>query len=162
MVLYHYFWFNDKLWWTRIVSIICHHKFLFGIAIWFTKLSWPEDSGFFGRRVKLPLVCQTLSLFIAERQAGKLWIPSFKGFGLKWLETERRSTVSVADALSTRPLSFFYRCFLMTIWCTSPLPRENASWLEDPGQKYAKEKNRILGGKLAVFQCFVSNLTNTL
>ena len=38
---------------------------------------------------------------IAERQAGKLWIPIFIVFGLTRLGIEPKSTVSVADALST-------------------------------------------------------------
>ena len=41
---------------------------------------------------------------IAERQAGKLRIPIFIVFGLTRPEIESVSTVSVADALSTRPL----------------------------------------------------------
>ena len=41
---------------------------------------------------------------IAESQAGKLWIPIFIVFGLTRPGIEPESTVSVADALSTRPL----------------------------------------------------------
>ena len=40
----------------------------------------------------------------AERQAGKLRIPIFIVFGLTRLGIEPESTVSVADALPTRPL----------------------------------------------------------
>ena len=68
---------------------------------------WP-----FGLRVKLPPAHLstthgggfTLSLLIAERQAGKLWIPIFIVFGLTRPGIEPESTASVADALSTRPL----------------------------------------------------------
>ena len=68
--------------------------------------------GPFGLRVKLPPAHLstthgggfTLSLFNVERQAGKLWIPIFIVFGLTRLGIEPESTVSVADALSTRPL----------------------------------------------------------
>ena len=41
---------------------------------------------------------------IAERQAGKLWIPIFIVFGLTRPGIELESTASVADTLSTRPL----------------------------------------------------------
>ena len=41
---------------------------------------------------------------IAERQAGKLWIPPFIVFGLTGPGIELESTASVAYALSTRPL----------------------------------------------------------
>ena len=44
---------------------------------------------------------------IAERQAGKLWIPIFIVFGLTRPGIEPVSTASVADALSTRPLIGF-------------------------------------------------------
>ena len=63
----------------------------------------------FGLRVKSPPVyhsrwrLHTVAL-IAERQAGKLCIPIFIVFGLTRLGIEPESTVSVADALSTRPL----------------------------------------------------------
>ena len=68
--------------------------------------------GPFGLRVKLPPahLCTThggsftLSLLIAERQAGKLWIPIFIVFGLTQPGIEPESTASVADALSTRTL----------------------------------------------------------
>ena len=56
----------------------------------FAHLSTTRDGGF------------TLSFFIAERQAGKLWIPIFVVFGLTRPGIESRSSASVADALSTR------------------------------------------------------------
>ena len=68
--------------------------------------------GPFGLRVKLPPAppvyrtrrrLHTVPL-IAERQAGKLWIPIFIVFGLTRPGIERESFASVADALSTRPL----------------------------------------------------------
>ena len=49
---------------------------------------------------------------IAERQAGKLWIPIFIVFCLIRPGIEPRSTDSVADALSTRPM------YLCTLICT--------------------------------------------
>ena len=64
--------------------------------------------GPFGLRVKLPPVyhirwrLHTVPL-IDERQAGKLRIPIFTVFGLSRPGIEPESTVSVADALSTRP-----------------------------------------------------------
>ena len=65
--------------------------------------------GPFGLRVKLPPVYYTRQRlhtvpFNAERQAGKLCIPIFIVFGLTRPGIESESTVSVADALSTRPL----------------------------------------------------------
>ena len=69
--------------------------------------------GTFGLRVKLPPVhlstthgawrVHTVPL-IAERQAGKLCTPIFMVFGLTRLGIEPESTVSVENALSTRPL----------------------------------------------------------
>ena len=47
------------------------------------------------------------SRFIVERQAGKLWIPSFIVFGLTRPGIEPRLSVSVAEALSIRPLIGF-------------------------------------------------------
>ena len=52
----------------------------------------------------------TLSLFIAERQAGELRTPSFIVFGLTRPEIEPDSLASVADALSTRLLIRFVHC----------------------------------------------------
>ena len=49
----------------------------------------------------------TLSLLIAERQAGKLCIPMFMVVGLTRPGIESVSSVAVADALSTRPLIGF-------------------------------------------------------
>ena len=46
----------------------------------------------------------TLSVFIAEHQAGKVSIPLFMDFGLIRPGIEHKSTVLVADDLSTRPL----------------------------------------------------------
>ena len=51
----------------------------------------------------------TLYLFIAERQARKLWTTIFIAFGLTQLRMEPESTVSVADSLSTRLLIGLYR-----------------------------------------------------
>ena len=42
--------------------------------------------------------------FNAQRQSGKLWIPIYTVFGLTRRVIEPVSNVSVADALSTRPL----------------------------------------------------------
>ena len=79
----------------------------------FTKLPWPEDSEGAFRPASQAAACppvyhtwrrlRTIHL-IAERQAGKLWIPIFIVFGLTRLGIEPKFTVSVADALSTRPL----------------------------------------------------------
>ena len=48
--------------------------------------------------------------FIPERQAGKLFISISIVFGFNRPETEPKSTVSVADALSTRPLIGYFYC----------------------------------------------------
>ena len=77
------------------------------------KLTWPGDSeGTFwssSQAATCPSVYHTWQRIHtvplnAERQAGKLWIPIFIVFGLTRLGIELESTVSVADALSTRPL----------------------------------------------------------
>ena len=65
--------------------------------------------GPFGLRAKVPPVYHTrrslhTNPLIAECQAGKLRISIFMVFGLTRLGIESKSTVSVADALSTRPL----------------------------------------------------------
>ena len=52
---------------------------------------------------RTPPLLHTVPL-IAERQAGKLWIPIFIVFGLTRPGIEPESTASVEDALSTRPL----------------------------------------------------------
>ena len=81
--------------------------------IWFTKLPWPGGSeGTFqssSQAATCPPVYHTrwrlhTVALIAERQAGKLWIPIFIVFGLTRLGIESKSAVSVADALSTWPL----------------------------------------------------------
>ena len=74
---------------------------------------WPEDSeGNLRSWSKLPPAHLstthgggfTLSLFNAERQAGKQWIPIFLVLGLTRPGIEPETTISVADGLSTRPL----------------------------------------------------------
>ena len=84
--------------------------------ILFTKLPWPGDSEGTFRSSSQAATCppvyhtrrrlHTVPL-IAERQAGKLWIPLFIVFGLTRPGIEPESTASVADALSTRPLIGF-------------------------------------------------------
>ena len=79
--------------------------------ILFTKLPWPGDSEGTFRSSSQAATCppvdhtqrrlHTVPL-IAERQAGKLWIPIFIVFGMTRPRIEPESTVSVADALSTR------------------------------------------------------------
>ena len=73
-----------------------------------TKLPWPGDSegtlhslseAVYQTRRRL----HTVPL-IAERQAGKLWIPSFIVFGLTRPGIELESPAAVADALSNRSL----------------------------------------------------------
>ena len=81
--------------------------------ILFTNLPWPGDSEGTFRSSSQAATCpsvyhtrrrlHTVPL-IAERQAGKLWIPVFIVFGMTRPGIEPESTVSVADALSTRPL----------------------------------------------------------
>ena len=92
--------------------------------ILFTKLPWPGDSeGIFrssSQAATCPSVYHTrwrlhIVPLIAERQAGKLWIPIFIVFGLTQPGIKPVSTVSVADALSTRPLIGFYP--LVTLMC---------------------------------------------
>ena len=86
--------------------------------ILFTKLPWPGDSeGTFrssSQAATCPPVYHTRRRlhtvpFNAEHQAGKLWIPSFIVFGLTRPGIEPESTVSVADALFTRPLIGFIK-----------------------------------------------------
>ena len=80
--------------------------------ILFTKLPWQGDSEGTFRSSSQAATCppvyhtrrrlHTIPL-IAERQAGKLWIPIFIVFGLTRPRIEPESTASVADALSTQP-----------------------------------------------------------
>ena len=65
--------------------------------------------GLFGLRVELPPVDLALRKLhavplIAERKAAKLWIPIFIVSGLTRPRIKPESTVSVTNALSTRPL----------------------------------------------------------
>ena len=88
--------------------------------ILFTKLPWPRDSEGTFRSSSQAATCppvyhtqwrlHTVPL-IAERQAGKLWIPIFIVFGLTGPGIEPKSTDSVADALSTRPPIGIYHFF---------------------------------------------------
>ena len=81
--------------------------------IFFTKLPWPGDSEGTFRSSSQAATCppvyhtrrklHTVPL-IAEREAGKLWIPIFIVFGLTRPGIEPESTASVADALSNRLL----------------------------------------------------------
>ena len=60
------------------------------------------------QQVSLP-PCSSHSPFIAERQAGKLWIPMLKS--LVWPDSESnlpKSTASKADALTTRPSELLF------------------------------------------------------
>ena len=96
--------------------------------ILFTKMPWPGDSEGTFRSSSQAATCppvyhtrwrlHTVPL-TAERQAGKLWIPIFIVFGSTRLGIEPKSTVSVADALSTRPL--FPESLVIDVW---------AAWLE--------------------------------
>ena len=103
--------FNDtkkyrQMWKHNEINCNCNY-------ILFTKLPWPGDSERTFRSSSQAATCppvyhtrrrlHTVPL-IAERQAGKLWIPIFIVFGLTRPGIEPESTVSVADALSTRPL----------------------------------------------------------
>ena len=79
--------------------------------ILFTKLPWLGDNevAFWSFQSSCSSVNRTRrrlhpAPLIAERQAGKLWIPIFIIFGLTLPGIEPQSTASVADALSTRPL----------------------------------------------------------
>ena len=101
---------NDVRWGFWLVR---HNFFLFFFFSLFTKLPWPGDSEGTFRSSSQAATCpsvyhtrwrlHTVPL-IAERQAGKLWIPIFIVFGLNRPGIEPVSTASVADALSTRPL----------------------------------------------------------
>ena len=81
--------------------------------ILFTKLPWPGNSKGTFRSSSQAATCppvyytrrrlHTVPL-IAECQAGKMWIPIFIIFGLTRPGIKPESTVSVADALSTRSL----------------------------------------------------------
>ena len=81
--------------------------------ILFIKWPWPGNSEGTFRSSSQAATCppvyhtrrklHTVPL-IAERQEWKLWIPIFVVFGLTRPGTETKSTASVADALSTRPL----------------------------------------------------------
>ena len=81
--------------------------------ILFIKLPWPWNSEETFRSstqaaTNLPVYHTRWRLhtvpLIAERQAGKLWIPIFIVFDLTRPGIKPESTVSIADALSTRPL----------------------------------------------------------
>ena len=97
--------------------------------ILFTKLPWPGDSEGTVRSSSQaatgPPVYHTQRRLhtvplIAERQAGKLWIPIFIVFGMTRSGIEPESTASVADALSTRPLIGFNDLLvLLSIQCYS-------------------------------------------
>ena len=74
----------------------------------------------FGLRVKLPPVYNTPWIFhtvplIAGLQTGKLWIPIFIIFGLTRQGIEPESTISVADAVSTRPLVSWHRIWALRL-----------------------------------------------
>ena len=112
-------------------SLICNCNYIL-----FTKLPWPGDSegtfwsssqaatcsSVYHTRWKL----HTVPL-IAERQAGKLWIPMFIVFGLTRPGIEPVSTASVADALSTRPLIGLI-CFILITIYTSLCPGNTVSF----------------------------------
>ena len=121
--------------------------------ILFTKLPWPGDSeGTFrssSQAASCPPVYHTRRKLhtvplIAERQAGKLWIPVFIVFGLTRPGIEPEFTASVADALSTRPLIGSRLCWTLvrngvledTFW--SPWPRRSSLWLWPRGLKSSK------------------------
>ena len=93
-----------------IVIVICNCNCNY---ILFTKLPWPGDSERTFRSSSQAATCppvyhsrRRLHTFplIAERQAGKLRIPIFIVFGMTRPGIEPKSTASVADALTTRPL----------------------------------------------------------
>ena len=89
-------------------QILCNCNYIL-----FIKLHWPGDSGgtfrFSSQAATCPFVYHSWRRLhniplIAERQAGKQLVPIFIVFGFTRLEIEPKSTVSVAEALSTRPL----------------------------------------------------------
>ena len=94
--------------------------------ILFTKLPWPGNSEGTFRSLSQAATCpsvyhtrwrlHTVPL-IAERQAGKLRIPIFIVFGLTRPGIEPLSTASIADALSTRPLTKIHRKTLSLLFC---------------------------------------------
>ena len=61
----------------------------------------------------MPPPHQSTTMFssTAERQARNLWMPMFIVFGLTRPEIKPEFSVSVADALSTRPLIGFNTAF---------------------------------------------------
>ena len=77
------------------------------IAISNTNLPWQGDSEkIFCLRIKLPPVYGggfTLFLFVSERESRKQRTPIFIVFRLTRLEIKFAPTVSVMEALSTRP-----------------------------------------------------------
>ena len=122
---------------NNICLVKCHKNsrvwicgpFLLSIVITFyspTKLAWPGDSEGTFRSSSQAATCpsvyhtrwrlHTVPL-IAERQAGKLWIPIFIVFGLTRPEIKPVSTASVADALSTRPLIGSFKVSSRKIHC---------------------------------------------
>ena len=86
--------------------------------------------------VKLPPVYHTqwklhTVPFIAERQAGKLWISVFIVFGLTRPKIKSRSTASAADALSTRPLdlTLLWEYYLSLFWAVFNFSPISASFV---------------------------------
>ena len=104
-LMFYFFVLSDNL---LVAYCNCNCNYIL-----FTKLPSPGDSEMTFRSSSQAATCQSVYHtrwrlhtvpLIAERQAGKLWIPIFILFGLTRPGMEPVSTVSVADALSTRPL----------------------------------------------------------
>ena len=99
----------------------------------FAKSLWPGDSEGTFRSSSQAATCPPVYhtrwrlhtvLFVAQRQAGKLWIPIFIVFGLIRPGIVPDSTVSLADAISTWPPIHAYRC---RIWRSWPSHRNRTS-----------------------------------
>ena len=93
---------------TTLITRLCNCSYIL-----FTKLPRPWDSKVTFRSSSQAATCPPVYHtrwrlhavpLIAERQASKVWIPIFKVFGLTRPGNEPKSTVSAANALSTRPL----------------------------------------------------------
>ena len=132
-----YFWLANNLSTFTELLINFRLNLINGVMICnyilFTKLSWSGDSeGAFWSLIQAvtfpPVFHARWRLhtvpWIAERQAGKLWLPIFIVFGLTRLIIEPVSTFSQADALSTRLLiSIISAIFTTSIRQIFPITR---------------------------------------
>ena len=113
----------------KVLGMLIISKLSIGVkVILITFHSQRRDLSVFESSYHLPtclphMVEASHCFLIAERQAGKLWIPIFIDFDFTRPGIEPESIVSIADALCTRPLidalvRFILRCRGGTSWET--------------------------------------------